>query len=236
MSDMLEEKLSKANQLRESEQFGESAKLFTECLIDYTDQQDYRGQIHSLCGQSLIYKILARKDQNQTYRELTIDFSKSALGVLESHLSQVDIHTQSIAYSSFADALLMDNQLKECLPYFEKALSISPADKPEKGRLKSHIGGVKYMLGEKQNGIELIKEGLQDIRTGDLNDYKIRVWETGALNGLAKIYAREDDMENAKKMIGDSLKIATDHHLSIRKREAEEIEQKISSGDTNFPI
>lgn len=236
MNDNLEEKLAKANQQRELEQYGESAKLFTDCLVGQVDQQDYRGQIHSLCGQSLIYKILARKTNDQVYKDLCIALTKIAINILELHMDRIDTHTQSIAYSSFADALLMNDQLKECLPYFERALSMSPAADPEKGRLKAHIGEVKYLLGDKLEGISMINEGLKDIRTGDMNDYTIRVWETGALNSLTKIYAEENELEKAKSFNSESLKIATEHSLSIRLREAKEIDSKISSGDTKFSI
>lgn len=236
MNDKLEEKLVEANRLREAEQYGESVKLYTECLIEQIDQKDYRGQVHTLCGQSLIYKILARKTSDAIYKRLTVALTKEAIGVLDLHIDMVDQHTQSIAYSSFADGLLMDNQIKESLPYFEKSLAISPAEIPEKGRLKAHIGDVKYLLGEKQIGKDLINEALTDIRSGDMNSYPIRVWETGALNALAKIYAIEGETQKAKDTIMESLKIATDHALTIRKKEAEEIEKKISSGDTNFSI
>jgi len=231
-----EQKLSKANELREAEKFGDSSKEYTESLITLIDKQDYSGLIHCLGGQSLIYKILSRKDSAQIYRNLTIAFAKEAISVLEQHQEQIDPHAQSIALSSYADALLMDNKPQEALPYFEKSLSISPAPDPEKGRLKCHIGTVKYLLGDKQQGFELVQEGLAMIRTGDMNDYAVRVWETGALNNLARYYALEKDLQKAKEIIGESLKIATEHNLSIRKREAEDIIQKLADNRTDFSL
>jgi tetratricopeptide (TPR) repeat protein len=236
MDDRIEQKLIKAGDLREQEQFGESAKLYTECLIESLEKQDYSAQIHALCGQSLVYKIHARGTNLQTYKNLTLAFAKEALDIFEKNQDHIDPRTQSIALSSYADALYADGKASDALPYFEKSLAVSPAPDPEKGRLKAHIGGVKYLLGDKQNGINLINEGLAMIRTGDMTAYNIRVWETGALNSLAKIYAIEGDKEKAESVIQESLSIATTHNLSIRKRDAEDILQKISENRTDFSL
>ncbi len=231
-----EQKLIKAGDLRESENFGESNKEYTESLIDLVDKQDFQGLIHNLCGQSLIYKILARKTNDQIYKNLTLAYAKEALTILEQRQEQIDPHAQSIALSSYADALFMNNDPADSLPYYEKSLSVSPAPDPEKGRLKAHIGVVKFSMGDKQAGLDLLNEGLSMIRTGDMNDYAIRVWETGALNSLAKFYATQKDSEKAKNLADESLKIATDHNLVIRKREAEEILKKISENRLDFSL
>ena len=231
-----EQKLAKAGDLREAENYGESSKEYTESLISLIDKQDYQALIHSLGGQSLIYKILARKTNDQIYKNLALAFAKEAVNILEQRQEQVDPHAQSIALSSYADALLMDNKPAEALPYFEKALSVSPAEDSEKGRLKSHVGDVKYRLGDKQTGLDMLNESLSMIRAGDMNAYHIRVWETGAMNALAKIYAAEKESEKAKSLAHESLNIATEHNLSIRKREAEEILQKLSENRTDFSI
>ena len=235
MDTQIEHKLSKANDLRESENYGESAKLYTECLIELLKKSDPEGLIHCLSGQSLIYKIQARQNSLPVYRHLAIAFAKESFAIAEKN-QNLDGRVLSTAYSSYADALLMDENFAESLPIFEKSLSVSTAAVPEKGRLKAHIGSVKHILGDKEEGISLIKEALTDIRTGDLSTYPIRVWETGALNVLAKIMAKEANLDEAKKLASESLQIATEHNLSIRKREVEEIIAKLSSGKTDFSI
>jgi len=235
MDTQIEHKLSKANGLRESENYGESAKLYTECLIELLKKSDPEGLIHCLSGQSLIYKIQARQNSLPVYRHLAIAFAKESFAIAEKN-QNLDGRVLSTAYSSYADALLMDENFAESLPIFEKSLSVSTAAVPEKGRLKAHIGSVKYILGDKEEGISLIKEALTDIRTGDLSTYPIRVWETGALNVLAKIMAKEANLDEAKKLASESLQIATEHNLSIRKREVKEIIAKLSSGKTDFSI
>lgn len=236
MNREMEERLSNANDLREKELFGESIKEYTNCLLELIQIDDAEGLIHCLSGQSLIYKILARKNNSLIYRHLTLSFAREALYIAERNLGNLNGQVISIAYSSYGDALLMDSQIKEALLYFEKALVVSTAEVPEKGRLKAHVGGIKYLLGEKQEGQDLILESLSDIRLGDMNAYNIRVWETGALNALSKIYALENNSEKALETIKLSLDIATSHDLSIRKRETEEILAKISSGQTDFSL
>jgi tetratricopeptide (TPR) repeat protein len=236
MNEQIEKKLSQANTLREEEKYSESAKLYTDCLIELIPSGDPGQLIHCLAGQSLIYKILTRKDSNHIYQNLTIAFGKEAYEVGEANKDHLDGITLSTAYMAYADALLMDEKISESLPFFEKALLISTAHPSEKGRIKAHIGGVKYILGDKVYGINLIKEALADIRTGDLTTYPVRVWETGALNGLAKIMAKEGHFEEAKQFATESLQIATDHNLSIRKREVEEIISMLTSEKTNFSL
>lgn len=235
MNTQIEQKLESANNLRESENYGESVKLYTECLIELLKTNDSEGLIHCLSGQSLIYKIQARQNNLPIYRHLTIAFAKESFAIAEEN-QDLDGRVLSIAYSSYADALLMDENFAASLPIFEKSLSVSTAAIPEKGRLKAHIGIIKYVLGDKEEGITLIKEALIDIRTGDLFTYPIRVWETGALNGFAKIMAKEGNLDEAKKLANESLRIATEHNLSIRKREVEEIIAKLSFGKTDFSL
>lgn len=227
----MENRLSKANDLRESEQYGESSKIYTECLIDLLKENDTVGLIHCLSGQSHIYKILAGLYNHPTYLHLSVSFAKESYNLAENSKDTLDTQTLSIAYSSYGDSLLADGQMKEALTLFEKSLSISPASLPEKGRLKSHIGGIKYALGEKDLGINLLNESLTDIRTGDLSSYSIRVWETGALNGLALVYAKEGDLVKAKKIIDESLSIAVKNNLPIRQKQIEAIKSKITSGN-----
>jgi len=236
MNNIMEKRLSEANDLREAEKYGDSAKAYTECLIDLIKNGDQTGLIHCLGGQSLIYKILIRSNNSPIYRQLTLSFAKGALDVAESNLINLDGRVVAIAYRCYGDALLMDDKPQVALPYFEKAFSITTAGIPEKGNLKAHIGSIKYLLGEKELGKNIIEEALDDIRTGDPSVGAYRTWETGCLNGLAKIYAIENNPDKATDTIKLSLDIATDHNLPIRKREAEEILEKISSGKIDFSI
>lgn len=232
----MEQMLAKANDLRESEAYGEFAKLYTDCLLELLKINDPEGLVHCLGGQSLIYKIKARETDKPIFHHLASSFAKEAYEVGEANKDKINGRELSIAYSSYADTLLSDKKIDEALPLFQKALEVSTAGIPERGRLKAHIGGIKYFLGEKEIGINLIKEALADIRTGDPSVSTFRIWETGALNGLATIYAKEGNIDEAKKLAQESLKIATEYNLPIRKKEIEEIISKISIGDTDFSV
>ncbi|HOX96165.1 MAG TPA: hypothetical protein PLI45_02185 [Candidatus Woesebacteria bacterium] len=236
MNEQIEQKLGQANTLREQEQYSESAKLFTECLLELIPSGDPQQLVHCLAGHSLIYKILSRKEDSHVYRNLTTAFGKEAYAIGEANKDSLEGATLSVAYMAYADALFMDGKTAESLPVFEAALDVSTSSIPEKGRIKTHIGEAKYVLGSKEEGIALIKESLQDIRTGDLTDYSVRVWETGALNTLVKVLAKEGNLEDAQKLASESLQISTANNLSIRKREVEEIISKLTFGNTDFSI
>ena len=236
MDSIMEKRLLDANDLREAEKYGDSAKAYTECLIDLVDTNDYQGLIHCLGGQSLIYKNLLSTNDSPIYHYLTVSYAKEALQVGESHKETLDGRTLAIAYSSYGNALIVNGEYSEALSYFEKSLAVTTADVPEKGRLKAHIGGLLYKLGEKDKGKALIEQALAEIRSGDLNAYAIRVWETGALNCLAKIYLQEENKEKALSIAKESFAIAESHNLSIRKREVENIISQISSDKKNLSL
>ncbi len=236
MTPELEKRLSEAGNQRESEHFSEAIKQYTDILFDALSQGDYSAQIHCLCGQSLTYKILARHTSHALYQKLTVEFSHQAIYILEDHQEHIDPRTHSIALSTHADALLISSQAAEALPFFEKSLLVTNADVPEKGRLKAHIGKVKYLTGLHQEGKDMIISGLEDIRTGDMNQYHIRVWETGALNDLTRIALKEGDFTKASTLNSQSVKIATDHNLSIRLKESEALQKSINNQDKNIVL
>ncbi len=230
----MEKRLSEANDLRESEHFSESLKSYTDCLIDLVNTKDFTGLIHCLGGQSLIYKNLLTRNNSPVYHHFVMSLAEETLEVAEANKDSLDARTLSIAYSIYGDAMIDSGEISEALSYFEKSFAVSTAGLPEKGRLKAHMGMLKYMLGDKKDGISTVESALKDIRTGEMDTYAVRVWETGALNGLAKIYAKEGDKAKALEIADESLNIATSHNLSIRKREVEIIIDKINSGDSNF--
>ena len=50
MNKEIENRLNNANNLREEEKYGESAKVYTEALIDCVKTDDFEGMVHALGG------------------------------------------------------------------------------------------------------------------------------------------------------------------------------------------
>jgi len=157
MNEQIEQKLGQANTLREQEQYSESVKIYTECLLELIPNGDSSQIIHCLAGQSLVYKILSRKEGNPIYRNLTIAFGKEAYDIGIAHKESIDGATLSVAFMAYADALFMDGKTAESLPVFEAALAVSTASVPEKARVKTHIGEAKYILGSKEEELFSLK-------------------------------------------------------------------------------
>ena len=152
MTKEMEDKLNKANTLREEEKYGESAKEYTDCLLDLVRNNDVEGLVHFLGGYSLIYKIQARKETSLLWQNLTLAYAGECYRIAEENKEKLDGRTLSIAYRSWADALLMAGRTQESLPVFEESYRVSTANLCEKGSVKAHIGGVKYLLGQKEEG------------------------------------------------------------------------------------
>ncbi len=236
MDKIMEDRLNRANTLREEEKYGESAKEYTECLLDCVKTSDFEGLVHALGGMSLVFKHQIGKGQPEIFKRLTLAYAHESYKVAEENKDKINPYIVSIGYRCYGDGLLMSGKVEESLKYFEDSLSISPADRCEKGNLKAHIAQIKYMLGEKEVAIQMAKEALEDIRTGDMTQYAPRVWETGCLNKLAIAEAFEGRKDGALAYITESVQIAKDHNLTIRLREAEEILEKINAGRTDFGV
>lgn len=235
MTKQMEERLAKANDLREQEKYGESAKGYMECLLDCVKENDADGMIHAFGGMSLVMKHQISKGGDK-FKRLTLAYAYESYKVAEENKEKVTPYNLSIAYRCYGDGLLMSGKVQESVEYFEKALEVTTADRCEKGNLKAHIAQIKYMSGEKELGIQMAKEALEDIRTGDMSAYAPRVWETGCLIKLAIASALEGKKEEALETINESIKIAEEHNLSIRLREAKEIKEKIEQGRTDFSL
>lgn len=230
MNVQMEERLSKANQLREEEKFSESISEYTKIMVDLIDTSDWQGLIHCLGGQALIYKILSGKNSSAIYNGLLLSFAREAYEVAEQYKDELDGYSLAIAYRVYGDALHTVGESENALVQFQNALSVTTADIPERGMLKSHIGDIKYILGEKEVAVSLLLEAIAEIRTGDQSAYNILVWETGALNKLANIYAKEGDFTKALSYIQESLRICNDNVLPIREKETQKLFDKISIG------
>lgn len=236
MDVQMEERLAKANTLREQEKFSESAAMYTDCLIDLVDTKDWKGLVHCLGGQSLIYKILSTKSDSPVYNSLLISFAKEAYDIAEENKVALDGYTLAIAYRVYGDSLLAVGEAENALPLFQSALDVTSAGIAEKGMLKAHIGGTKYLLGDKQEGIANIEEAIKDIRMGDLTDITVRTWETGALCKLAYIYLDEGNSTLSLTLANEALDIAQKYNLSIRQKESQKLIDKITSGQSNISI
>lgn len=235
MTKEMEERLSRANTLREEEKYGESAGEYTNCLLECLKEKDYEGLVHAFGGMSLVFKHQIGKG-GEPFKRLTLAYAYESYKVAEDNKDKISPYILAIGYRCYGDGLLMSGKVEESVVYFEKAFEVSTADRCEKGNLKAHIGGIKYKLGQKEQGIKEIKEALEDIRTGDMNTYAPRVWETGCLNKLAIASALDNNKDEALGYIKESIQISKDHNLSIRLREAEEILEKINSGRTDFGV
>lgn len=232
----MEDRLGKANTLREEEKYGESAKEYMECLLDCVKDGDDNGLVHAFGGMSLVMKHQIGKGNNDAFKRLALAYAYEAGKVVDDNKDKVSLYNQSIGYRCYGDGLLMSGKMEEALVYFEKAFEVSPADRCEKGNLKAHIGGIMYKMDKKDEGIKVVLEALEDIRTGDMTQYAPRVWETGCLNKLAIANALDDKKDEALKYIKESVEIAKTHNLTIRLREAEEILKKIEEGRTDFEV
>ncbi len=236
MNRIMEEQLTAAYKLMDDGNTGESIKLYFDCLLTITKDSDPVALVHALAGISTNFKILIRTSDSKIYKNMTVAYALESYKVAEESKDKIDNETLSVAYKAWADALMMGGRTKEALSVFEQAYGVAVKGSSAMASIKAHIGGIKYLLGQKEEGIKTVEEVLKEIRMSDVDNHSIRILETGCLNGLAKIHAIEGDRESALKRIGESIVVANECHLPVRLREAEEIKERIESGFVDFDL
>lgn len=236
MNRVMEEQLTAAYKLTDDGNTGESIKLYFGCLLTTTKDSDPVALVHALAGISTNFKILIRTSDSNIYKNLTVAYALESYKVAEENKDGIDNETLSVAYKSWADSLMMSGKTKEALSVFEQAYGVAVEGSSAAASIKAHIGGIKYLLGLKEEGVKIIGEVLKNLREGDMNSHSVRILETGCLNALAKIYAIEGDRELALKKIDESIVVANECHLPVRLREAEEIKKRIESGVVDFDL
>ena len=104
MTKEMEDRLNWANTLREQEKYGDSAKAYTECLIDCLKEDDVEGLVHAYGGMSLVMKHQISKG-GDALKRLTLAYAYESYKVVEENGSRVSPYIQSIGYRCYGDGL-----------------------------------------------------------------------------------------------------------------------------------
>jgi tetratricopeptide (TPR) repeat protein len=217
---------------KESKHFPEAAAIFTDVIIRSIDNGYDHGVVHGLMNMGTIWKLKARQTDNKSYAEL----ARLAFLQAQSYATQHSMDPEEVIHTSY---LLGQAELE--LDHFDEAINLyhqcfefyseHPRNQAHLGDVQRHLGTAKVMSGQRDEGIQLMEEGLQKIRSFDeLEDFdkRIYVWETGALLGLA--YAYQDMAEDkVRQYANEALEISTREELVIRKEEILKFLEKVNS-------
>jgi tetratricopeptide (TPR) repeat protein len=217
---------------KESKHFPEAAAIFTDAIIRSIDNGYDHGVVHGLMNMGTIWKLKARESENKSYSELAqLAFRQAQTYATEHSMDPEEvIHTSYLLGQAELELGNYDVAVKlykECFDFYTQ----HPRNQAHLGDVQRHLGTAMVMAGGREDGIKIMEEGLQKIRSFDEpEDFDKRnfVWETGALLGLAYAY-KDLDQDKARQYANEALEIATREALVIRKEEALKLLEKINS-------
>lgn len=216
-------------QLKETEKFTEAIALSTDLYRQAIEAKDYYFAVQALHHQGTAWKILARQTKEPSYARLSWLFFKEAEKLADE--GNLPIEEKAVAKFLLGQSEILLENYQSAVEMFEDALTVlqkSDRSQSQKGDFKKHLGEALCLAGKTEEGLNLIKEALHEIRTFDGPDnFTNHVWETGALLALAK-FTKDLDLSQAQKYANEALQIAEKENLPIRRKEAETIINDLS--------
>lgn len=213
-----EELHKKSEEEREKDNHLEALKLIEEALIEYQKEKNYKGFIKALQSRCLIYKHLALLTDDGVFIYLARSDAETSLKIVYSH----NLHElMSSSYFRIGEIEMLAKNFEEAIKNYKKALETYIGSGAEKGDFRYHLGEALYKNGQKKEGLEVLLEGLKEIKENrnEVDSFLANVWESGCYMRLAEV-SKDDEPDKAKEYLTGAKKIIdSDERLIIRKRQ-----------------
>lgn len=215
-----------AEELREQGNSLEALKLYEEVILAYQQVGNYRDLADALRGRFLTYKNLFWQSGDVALAHIAIAQVNACLQICLDHHLPVDG-----VYFSLGEAHMLFGAYQSAIQSYTRSLEASPPA-AHIGRIRYHLGVASYRAGEKEHGLTLLKQGLDEIRTHayTLGDYIGHVWESGCHLNLAELLAIDDPAQSHLHLTEARRIIDADSRLIIRKRQLRALETRLLKG------
>lgn len=215
---------------KEGKNFPTAAALFTKAIIDSEAISYQHGVLHGLMNLGEIWRLKTRETGKSSFARLARLSSLEALDYArEEQMDREEvIHaTFLLGQAEFELGNIMEatSLYKEAYDYYRE----HPRSTAHLGNVQRHLGTALVKVGNREEGIAMMEEGLEDIRTFDETeafDKRNYVWEAGALLALSDAYAVSNP-KKARQFAEEALEIAKGKDLTIRKDEARKMLSKL---------
>jgi tetratricopeptide (TPR) repeat protein len=211
-----------SEELRENDKHEEALQAIEIALVKYQKEKDYFGFAKALQSRVLIYKHLFFLTNDIVFAILARKDAESSLQIAQDHNLK---NALSSCYFRLGEVANLFEEYGVAISNFQKSLEVYVGTNTEKGDFRYHLGEAIYRNGDKENGIEVMLEGLSEIQKfrNEVDPFLANVWESGCLMKLAELL-REDKPVKAKEYLSNAQKIIeADEKLVIRKRQFAEL-------------
>jgi tetratricopeptide (TPR) repeat protein len=215
----------KADQAREEEKYDDALAFIKRAIDNYEEEKNYEGLSRAFQSRVLIYKHLFLLFGHQEYINLAAGDAGRSLKIAEEHnLTNVF----GSGYFRLGEIAMLSQDYKKAIRDYGHALDLYVGTMVEKGDYRYHLGEALYKDGEKENGKEIILQGLKEIQDNapEVDSFLAHVWESGCYMRLADLL-RMDEPEKAKEYLKKAKLISdSDEQLVIRRRQIKELTGK----------
>lgn len=222
MNDKANELLKQGQQLRENGQTFEALDAINRSLDFFSYVQDYSGFAHAILDRAICWQHLYQFHNNDY--GFAVLYKKDAESMLEI-VEAKNITTQEAgAYFINAKAMMLFDNYDQAIENFNLSIAKMTTDRnAQKGDWQTNLGKAMYLKGKKQEGVQLILEGIERVKkySDEIDQYTANVWISGGYIRLAEVLQKdnaklsEDYLQKAKVII------EADPRQIVRKKQIE---------------
>lgn len=208
----------KAWKLREDGKPIQAIAIWQNLYYGYVEEKDWDKVIDVLIDIAISWKIISEIKNKK-------DYAETALKTLH-HIKHIadteDILLRTDYAYHLAGIQTAAGEYVTAIESYEHYFAHEQTPE-EEANVNAHVGFARANLGEKEEGIKMLKEAI-DVFEKSEHDHTFQekdvycIWKLGAKLRLAKLL---EDKKEAKELVEDVLKEAKEKNLGARKKQAE---------------
>jgi tetratricopeptide (TPR) repeat protein len=211
----------KAWGLREDGKPIEAIALWLPLIFENETRGNWENVVDLLIDTSIAWKIHGRQTGNSAFFSTSLGTLYRAKEIAKEH--NIPLRKDWDYY--LGEVLIAKGDFGDAVKSFSKYLRIASLTPEQEANIKTQIGYAKCMLGEKKEGIALLKESIQVLENPTqefVHEGKdvIAIWLTGAMIKLAKVL---EDKAESKRILKNALSIAKKKNLGAREKQIENL-------------
>ena len=213
------------NQIQEAWQYREEGKplqsigILTEVFNKQISNQKWQGTMGTAIDLAISWKNLGQNEDNSTYLTTALSFLNSIKEISDKN----SLPLRNDWYFYMGGLQIDLESYQEAITNYEGYLNTEKLSPEQVADINAHIGFAKVKLGEKEEGISLLKESIKILEKPTQKfihqgkDVNV-IWKTGAKMLLARVL---DDRGEAKKLIQEVINETKEKGLGARQKQAE---------------
>lgn len=227
MAEFVRKLHQQAEKLREEDRHQDALLLYDQVIDRYNNQQNYRGFVEAWMGKCLTYKHLYLLTHDPSYITLATDAAQKALAAAKKHAL-----TELLPFClfRFGEIAMLSGDYPLAIDFYTQTLASYSHDDAQRGDFQYHLGESQYRNGETMTGFNTIMQGIRMIEKHEktTDSFFWHVWLSGGYLRLAELLWKDDPKQAHEYLAQAADIIEHDDRLVIRKRQLEELKDKIA--------